>query len=85
MASLYCAVCSKYEDSLQSLKSILTVWITGSLNQKVSNVLDHASSKVHKVAMTRKRADTVKANSRFAMLHVPSMISCCLSMLDNGT
>ena len=44
VASLYCAVCRKYEDSLQSLKSFLRAWITGSTNQKASNVLDYAAS-----------------------------------------
>ena len=55
VASLYCAVCKKYEDSLKFLKSFSRAWITGSVNQKVSNVLDHATSEVHKVAMSWKR------------------------------
>ena len=83
MKSIYCAVCKTYEDSLQSLKSISGAWITVSTNQKVNNVLEHATSKVHKVVMTRKRVDAVKGIGGSA---VPSsMIGHCLSMLDNGT
>ena len=83
VASLYCAVCKKYEHSLQSLKSFSRAWITGSTNHKVSNVLDHANSEVHKVAMTRKRADDAKASSGSAVLS--STIGRCLATLDSAT
>ena len=83
VASLYCAVCKTYEDSLQSLKSFLRAWITGFTNQKVSNVLDHANSEVHKVAMTKKRADAVKASGGSAVQS--STIGRCLSALDSAT
>jgi len=53
------------------------------MNQKVSNVLDHAISDVHKVAMTRNGTDATKASSRSAVLS--SMISCCFSTLDSGS
>jgi hypothetical protein len=62
VASLYCDVCRKYEGNLESLKNFSRVWISGSTNQKVSNVLDHATSEVHKAAMVRLRADSVKAS-----------------------
>ena len=83
VAALYCAVCKKYEDSLQSLKSFSRAWVTGSTNHKVSNVLDHAASEVHKVAMTPKRADDAKASGGSAMLS--STIGRCLATLDSGT
>ena len=83
VATLYCAVCKKYEDRLQSLKSFSRAWITGSTNHKVSNVLDHAASEVHKVAMTRKRADDAKASGGSAMLS--STIGRCLATLDSET
>ena len=83
VASLYCAVCKTYEDSLQSLKSFSRAWITGSTNQKVNNVLDHANSEVHKVAMTKKRADAVKASGGSAVQS--STIGRCLSALDSAT
>ena len=47
LASLHCALCKKYEGHLQSFKSFNAAWITGSTNQKVSNVLEHAGSEVH--------------------------------------
>lgn len=49
----------------------------------MSNVLDHASSEVHKIAMTRKRADDAKASGGSAVLS--STIGRCLSTLDSGT
>ena len=57
---LYCDVCKKYEANIQSLKNFTTTWITGSTNQRVSNVVDHASSDVHKAAMMRLQADHTK-------------------------
>ena len=39
------------------------MWISGSTNQKVSNVVDHATSDVRKVAMEQNRAESVKASS----------------------
>ena len=83
MAPLYCAVCKKYEDSLQSLNSFSRAWIIGSMNHKVSNVLNHAASQVHRVAMTRKRANDAKVSSRSAVL--PSTIGRCMVTLDSET
>ena len=83
VASLHCAVCKKYEDSLLSLKSFSRAWISGTTNQKVSNVIDHATSEVHHVAMTRTRADTAKASGGSAALS--STIGRCLSTLDSDT
>ena len=54
MASLYCAVCSKYEDSLQSLKSFSQAWTTDFMNLKVSNVLDLSNSEVHQAEMAKR-------------------------------
>ena len=52
MASLYCTISRLYENNLESLKNFSRVWIAGTANQKISNVLDHAASEVHKVAMS---------------------------------
>ena len=49
----------------------------------MSNVIDHATSEVHRVAMTRTRADTAKANGGSAALS--STIGRCLSTLDSDT
>ena len=52
VATLWCEACKKHEHSVQSLKNFSRVWITGSTNQKVSNVVDHATSEVHKASIT---------------------------------
>ena len=83
VVTLYCAVCRKYESSLQSLKNFTRAWITGSTNQKVSNVLDHATSEVHKVAMTRMQADTAKVRGGSAVL--TTAIGRSMSTLDSET
>ena len=44
VATLSCGACKKYECSVQSLKNFSRAWITGSFNQKVNNVIDHATS-----------------------------------------
>ena len=49
----------------------------------MSNVLDHAASKVQKVAMTQTRADAAKASGGSAVLS--STIGRCLLTLDSGT
>ena len=67
MASLHCAVCKKYERSLESLKNFSNVWITGSANQ-VSKMMDHATSDVHKAAIARLQADSMRARGGSAVL-----------------
>ena len=64
-------------------ETFLKVWITGSANQKVSNVLDHTSSNVHKATMARLRAVSVRARGRSAVL--ASAIGHSLSMMDRET
>ena len=57
---LYCEVCRKYEARLCSLRNFSNLWIKGSANLKLSNVLDHARSDVHLAAMSKFRADMAK-------------------------
>lgn len=83
VVSLFCSVCRKYEVSLQSLKNFSRTWIAGSTNQKVSNVLDHARSDVHKAAMAKMTADTVKASGGSAVL--TSAIGRSMCTLDIET
>ncbi|KAL5491664.1 hypothetical protein EMCRGX_G016996, partial [Ephydatia muelleri] len=80
---LYCDVCKKYEANIQSLKNFTTTWITGSTNQKVSNVVDHASSDVHRAAMMRLRADHAKAKGQPATMVSPIVAS--LWQMDDKT
>ena len=69
--------------SLESLKNFSRGWTSRSTNQKVSNVLDHATSEVHKAAMARLQADRTKASGGGAAL--TSMIGRSLSTLDHQT
>ena len=65
------------------LKNVSKVWITGSANQKVNNVLDHATSDVHKAAMVRLRVDSMRARGGSAVL--ASAIGHSLSTMDRET
>ena len=68
MTFLHCAVCKKYERSLEPPKNFSKVWITGSVNQKVSIVLNHATSDVHKAAMAPLQANCVRTRGGSAVL-----------------
>ena len=46
--------------------------MTGSTNLKGSNVVDHATSDVHKAVMTKKKADCVKVSSQSVVLPSPT-------------
>lgn len=48
---LWCNVCQMYERKICSQKNFLTMWIEGSTNHRTSNILDHAISLQHKMAM----------------------------------
>ena len=69
--SLWCAACKKYEDKMCGVKNFSSAWIVGSSNQKVSNVLDHARSKQHKVAMTQLRAEQARASNAPVTSYAP--------------
>ena len=71
VASLYCEVCPKYEPSIQLLCNFSQAWMTGSTNLKCSNVIDHATSDMHKAAMAKKKADCAKASGRSLVLSSP--------------
>ena len=55
-----------------------------STNQKVSNVLDHAGSEVHKAAMSRKRAESAKARGESAVPRLGSVDSRSYHASKNG-
>ena len=76
-----CAVCRWYEDRLQSFKNFTRIWITGSINQKVSNVTDHAKIETHKEAMSKMRANSARASGKFVVL--TSVTGCSLSTMDD--
>ena len=45
--------------------------MTGSTNLKCSNVIDHATSDVHKVAMAQKKVDCAKGSGGLVVLSSP--------------
>ena len=81
VCTLWCEVCHKYEKRIKSKKNFSRAWIGGSYNQKTSNVMDHASSEQHKVAMAilhREQAKNVKESltsysTIVRCLHNPSL------------
>ena len=58
-------------------------WISGSTNQKTSNVIDHATSEQHRSAMSRMLAEAAKALSLPITSYSP--IACSLLVMDNTT
>ena len=61
---LWCEACRKYEDRITSMKNFSKAWISGSSNQKTSNIVDHATSEQHRAAMIRVRADAARASNQ---------------------
>ena len=57
--------------------------MTGLTNLKCSNVVNHATSDVHKAAMAQKKADCTKASGQSVVLSSP--IGRCLANLDDET
>ena len=60
VVAMFCEVCRKYEDKIQSLRNYSPVWIHGSTNLKTSSVTDHAKSDQHRAAMERLRGEWFK-------------------------
>ena len=73
-------MCKKYKSSL---KNFWRAWTSGSTNRKMSTVLDHATSEVHKAEMARLRAHRAKVSGGSAVL--TSTIGRSLSTLDHDT
>ena len=63
VATVWCDVCRKFEESIRGMKNFSNVWIEGSSNHKTSNITDHASSEQHKTAMSRLRIHQAKARN----------------------
>ena len=60
---LWCSACKEYEGRICSLKNYSAAWVTESGNHRTSNVLDHATSEQHKVAMKLLRTAQAKASN----------------------
>ena len=61
--SLWCSVCKEYQQRISSMKNYSDAWITGSQNQRTSNLLDHVRSEQHKAVMLRHRAAQARATN----------------------
>ena len=80
VVSLYCAICRKYEDNVRSLKNFRRDWIVGSTNQRTSNLIDHATSEVHKASMLKLRVERSRARGESAA--TSTTIGRLLSSMD---
>ena len=80
MVSLYCAICRKYEAYIQSLKNFRKDWIDGSTNQRMSNLMAHATSDVHKAAMVKLKVERSRAKGKSEA--TSSTIGHLLSCMD---
>lgn len=61
---LWCDVCRMYERKICGQKNFSRIWIEGSSNHTTSNVLDHAKSSQHKVAMECLKFDQAKERNQ---------------------
>ena len=50
---LWCETCRRFEDKIRRVKNFSPAWISGSINEKVSNVVDHAKMEVLKIEVAR--------------------------------
>ena len=69
--SLWCETCRQFQDKIRGTKNFSAAWITGSTNQKLSNVLDHTYGDQHKLSMSLLRVEQAKATNCPATAYVP--------------
>ena len=62
------------------MKNYSSAWVTGTENQRTSNVLDHVACDQHKAAMSHLRTAQAKASSEPVTSYAP--IARALLMLD---
>ena len=71
MAVLWCSACREYDSKICSMKNYSRAWVTGSENQRTSNVLDHVASDQHKAAMSRLRTAQARASNEPVTSYAP--------------
>lgn len=71
VVSLWCGVCRKYEYKVRGVGNFSGAWIAGDVSQKVSNVVDHAKSEQHKLAMSQLRLEQAKATNAPVTFYAP--------------
>ena len=69
--SLWCETCRWFQDKIRGTKNFSAAWITGSTNQKLSNVLDHARSDQCKLLMSLLRVEQAKATNAPVTTYAP--------------
>ena len=79
----WCHTCRKYGFFIMEMKNFSSAWIKGSTNQKTSNVVDHATSEQHTIAMTWMQVDNAKASKVPHAHYAP--IAKCFSKMDTAT
>ena len=64
-------MCRRFQDKIRGTKNSSAAWITGSTNQKLSNILDHACSNQHKLSMSLLSVDQAKAMNHPVTAYAP--------------
>ena len=82
VTNLWCSVCREYKSRICGMKNFSEAWITGSENQRSSNVLDHASSEQHKSAMSQHRTAQAKSSNQPITSFAP-IARCLLNLGDS--
>jgi hypothetical protein len=79
---LWCKAYRKHEDKITSMKNFSKAWITGSSNQKTSNIVDHTMSEQHRAAMVQVRPDVARASNQLLTTYSP--IARSLTVMDEA-
>lgn len=79
---LWCEMCKKHEDGITGMKNFCRVWISGSSNQKTSNIINHATSEQYHAVMSQVRADAARASNLLLTSYSP--IAQSLLVMDNA-
>ena len=79
---MWCECCRRFEDRIRGVKAFSAAWISGSTNQKLSNVVDHARSDQHKLSISLVCTEKHKAMNRPITTYAP--IAKSLLVMDNS-
>lgn len=80
VSTLWCEICQRYENRLKGMRNYSGAWISGSTNNKTSNVIDHSKSDQHTFSMARFETDRAKAQRKSVQTYTP--IARALLTLD---
>ena len=71
VGSLWCELCRRYESSIAGSKNFQHAWLVGSVNQRTSNVIDHAMSQQRSIAVNKWRTDNARASQESISAYAP--------------